>query len=154
MWKMANGKPRRTALVTGCSEGGLGYALAKAFANEGFHVFATVRNPSTANLPRDDHIEVLPLEVTSQGSIDECVAKVKETTGRRGLDILVNNAGVGFIMPLLDTDIEDSKKLFDVNVWGVLAVTQAFAPMLIEARGTVLNISSLAGAVRMAWQGA
>lgn len=150
---MAKDRPRKYVLVTGCSKGGLGDALAKAFADKGFHVFATVRNPATASFPGDDRIEILPLDVTSQESVNACVSTIKEKTGDRCLDILVNNAGVGFIMPLLDTSIDESKKLFDVNVWGMLAVTQAFAPLLIEAKGTVLNISSLAGAVRMAWQG-
>lgn len=150
---MASRSPSKTVLVTGCSEGSLGHALATAFANKGFHVFATVRNPSTASFLDGDHIEILPLEVASQESINACVAKVKEKTGSKGLDILVNNAGVGFIMPLLDTSIEKSKRLFDVNVWGTLAAIQAFAPLIIQAKGTIVNISSLAGAVRVAWQG-
>lgn len=151
---MAGDDQRKTVVVTGCSEGGLGYALARAFAKEGFHVFATVRDPAKASSLAGDHIEVLQLEVTSQESVDSCVAKVKEKTQGKGLDVLVNNAGACFIMPLLETPLEEGRRLFDVNVWSMLEVTQAFAPLLIDAKGTVLNISSLAGAVRMAWQGA
>jgi len=92
------------------------------------------------------------MDVTDEASIASCAATVaKKTDGR--LDILVNNAGGMFVMPLLDTDLAESKKLFDVNVWGMLAVTQAFAPMLVRSQGVVLNIASIAGAVRMAWQG-
>ena len=67
--------------------------------------------------------------------------------------MLVNNAGSMFVMPLLDTDIGEAKKMYDVNVWGLLSVTQGFAGMLVRSKGVVLNIASIAGAVRMAWQG-
>lgn len=145
---------KKTVLVTGCSEGGLGCALAHAFADKGFHVFATVRDRSKATslASRSDDIDILLMEVTSPDSVASCVAHVRRETGGR-LDVLVNNAGFGFIMPLLDTSIDEAKRLFDVNVWGMLAVTQAFAPLIIEAKGAVLNVSSLAGAVQMAWQG-
>ncbi len=143
---------KKTVLVTGCSEGGLGAALARAFQQQGFHVFATVRNPAKAAPLASDDIEVLPLEVTSKESALQCAEEVKAKTGGT-LDVLVNNAGSMFMMPLLDTSIEESKKLYDVNVWGVLAVTQAFAPLLVRSKGVVLNICSIAGAIRLAWQG-
>jgi NAD(P)-dependent dehydrogenase (short-subunit alcohol dehydrogenase family) len=152
---MATPTATPTVLITGCSDGGLGAALAEAFARRGFHVLATLRDPSKAaglaSCP--GHIEVLPLDVTDTASIESCAAAVATKTGGR-LDVLVNNAGSLFMMPLLDTDLAESKRLFDVNVWGMLAVTQAFAPMLVRSRGVVLNIASIAGAVRMAWQGA
>ncbi len=143
---------KKTVLITGCSEGGLGAALARAFHQQGFHVFATVRNPAKAASLASDDIEILPLEVTSKESILQCAETVKAKTGGT-LDVLVNNAGAIFMMPLLDASIEESKNLYDVNVWGMLAVTQAFAPLLIKSKGAVLNISSIAGAVRLAWQG-
>lgn len=144
---------KRTVLITGCSDGGLGAALALAFAKHDFHVFATLRNPQKAtSLASHPHIEILPMEITNSSSISSCSDAVENKTGGR-LDVLVNNAGVMFVMPLLDANIEEAKKLFDVNVWGLLAVTQAFAPMLVRSKGVILNIASIAGAVRMAWQG-
>ncbi|PSR81484.1 hypothetical protein BD289DRAFT_413058 [Coniella lustricola] len=144
-------------LITGCSKGGLGYALAEAFVNKGYFVFATARDPSKARdlLSHSDrnNIRILSLDVTSQESINDCFTHVEAATAGRGLNVLVNNAGIGYVMPLLDTSIEESKRLFEINVWGMLAVTQKFSPLLIDAKGTILNISSLAGAVRMAWQG-
>ncbi|KAK4043911.1 hypothetical protein C8A01DRAFT_12662 [Parachaetomium inaequale] len=151
---MATPATAPTVLITGCSDGGLGAALAEAFARRGFHVLATLRDPAKAAALASPpgRIEVLPLDVTDTASIASCAAAVATKTGGR-LDVLVNNAGSMFIMPLLDTDVAEGKRLFDVNVWGMLAVTQAFAPMLVRARGVMLNIASIAGAVRMAWQG-
>ena len=56
-------------------------------------------------------------------------------------------------MPLLDSSISDGKNMFEVNVWGVFAVTQAFSPMLIAARGKILNIGSGAGLVPVPFMG-
>lgn len=95
---------------------------------------------------------MLPLEVTSKESIESCAQVVRSKTGGT-LDVLVNNAGSILMGPLLDVSVEDSRRVFEVNVWGMLATTQQFAPMLVKAKGTILNICSIAGAVRMAWQG-
>jgi 1-acylglycerone phosphate reductase len=56
---------------------------------------------------------------------------------------LVNNCGVGFGKPILDVDLEEARKVYDVNVWGVLAVIQAFAPLVIAAEGTIANTGSV-----------
>ncbi|KAI1314093.1 hypothetical protein F5Y03DRAFT_336103 [Xylaria venustula] len=141
-------------LITGCGAGGLGFALCLAFAEAGYFVYATVRDPTKAEvLARLPSCEVIALDVSSKPSIDGCVSKIRQKTQGRGLDVLVNNAGIGLTAPLLDTSIDDARQVFDVNVWGMLAVTQACAPLLIKAKGVILNISSVAGAVRLAWQG-
>lgn len=69
------------------------------------------------------------------------------------LDLLVNNAGRDFLMPLLDANIKEAKKFFDVNFWSVLAVTQAFAPMVIKAKGVVANHSSIVANLAITWGG-
>lgn len=148
---------KKTVLITGCSSGGLGYALAKAFQHENFHIFATARDP-TKVVALDDVAEttewdVLPLDVTSETSIKECLEQVRKKTGNNGLDVLVNNAGGAMFGPLAHASVDEGKALYDVNVWGVLAVAKAFTPLLVEARGVMLNISSMAGAVPLAWQG-
>lgn len=135
----------KTVLITGTSAGGIGSALAFAFQKRGLRVFATARNtskidPALADLP---NVELLSLDVTSDASIAAAVVEVKERTSGK-LDFLVNNSGLGYIMPFLDLDMDEAKKLFDVNFWGVLAATKAFAPMLIEAKGAIVNISSIA----------
>ncbi|KAK3327467.1 putative short-chain dehydrogenase/reductase [Cercophora scortea] len=145
---------KKTVLITGCSEGGIGWAIAKAYQARGYHVFATLRYPAKAGsvLAGLSDVDILPLEVTSDESIRQCAAEV-ETRTAGSLDVLVNNAGADFVMPLLDTSIAEAKRLYDLNVWAVLALTQAFAPMLIKARGAVLNIASINGVLDMAWSG-
>lgn len=144
---------KKTVLITGCSEGGIGAALAKAFHAKGYHVYATLRNTSKAgSLENIDGIEISTLDVTKQDSIERCVQEIKTKSGGT-LDVLVNNAGADCTMPLLDVSLEEAKALYDLNVWGVLAVTQAFAPMLIKARGTLVNINSVAAQMILAWGG-
>ncbi|KAI1349900.1 putative short-chain dehydrogenases/reductase [Xylaria sp. FL0043] len=143
----------KTVLITGCSHGGLGAAMAKAYSARGFRVFATVRNTAKAGtLGETEGIEILELDVTSTESIQQCARNVEKLTGG-SLDILVNNAGSSGVMPLLDLDIEKAKKMYDTNVWALVAMTQAFASMLIKAKGTVCNISSVSGELIFAWQG-
>lgn len=124
---MAN-ENKPTVLITGCSDGGLGAALALAFHETGFHVYATARDVSKMDqLCMAAGIEALPLDVQSASSIAACVSRVKQ------LDILVNNAGAMMTMPVVDVSIAQAKDIFDINVWGVLAVTQAFLPLLLES---------------------
>ncbi|KAL9023105.1 MAG: hypothetical protein Q9196_007385 [Gyalolechia fulgens] len=98
-------------------------------------------------------LEIVTLDVTSSESISSLVAEVKDRLPEGKLDILVNNAGFGATGPLIEADMATAKRLFDVNVLGLLAVTQAFAPMLIAAKGTVVNISSVGGILAMPWSG-
>ncbi|KAM0279896.1 hypothetical protein ACHAQH_004336 [Verticillium albo-atrum] len=144
---------KKLVLITGCSEGGLGFALAKSFQQSGFRVFATARDPTKAGSLRDlPDVEILALDVTKSESVASCVAEVDSKSGGK-LDLLVNNAGGALFGPLVHARIEDAKALYDVNVWGLLATTQAFVPLIIGAGGVILNISSMAGAVPLAWQG-
>ncbi len=144
---------KKTVLITGCSTGGIGWAMAKNFHQRGFYVFATARNPSkTADLAELSDIEILELDVTVPKTIAQCKEIIAKHTGG-SLDVLVNNAGVEFNSPLLDTDVAEAKRLYDVNVWGPLAMVQAFAPLLIEAKGVISNQSSIDGALNMVWAG-
>ena len=78
---------------------------------------------------------------------------VEEKTGGQGLDVLVNNSGRGYAGPLLDADLEEGKRMFEVNFWGVLAVTQGFADLIVRAKGTVVNISSISASVYSPYRG-
>ncbi|MCJ1318982.1 hypothetical protein MMC15_004314 [Xylographa vitiligo] len=145
--------PKKTVLITGCSTGGIGWAMAKIFLERGFYVFATARDPSkAADLSELSNVEILELDVTVPQTISRCKDTVTKRTGGK-LDVLVNTAGVEFVCPLLDVDIADAKRLYDVNVWGPLAMVQAFAPLLIEAKGVVTNHSSIDAVLNMVWAG-
>jgi 1-acylglycerone phosphate reductase len=141
-------KSKRTVLITGCSDGGLGAALAVALHNAGLHVYATARNTSKMKELESLGIETLALDVQSDTSIAECVAKISF------LDILINNAGAGYSMPISDMSIPESKKLFDLNVWSNISVTQAFLPLLLKSKGIIVNHTSVASVFGLPFQGA
>ncbi|KAK4095948.1 NAD(P)-binding protein [Parathielavia hyrcaniae] len=144
---------KKTVLITGCSHGGLGFHLAEAFLARGFYVFATLRDTAKAGpLANREEIDILQLDVTSAESVQSCAKTVEKKTGG-SLDVLVNNAGAGFTLPLLDTPIDDAKQLYELNLWAPLAVTQAFAPLIIQATGVVCNISSVSSICNFAWAG-
>ena len=148
----------RTVLITGCSEGGLGDGLARAFHKNGDRVIATARNPAKMAHLKDLGIETLVLDVVSKESIAACVTATAEKTGGT-LDMLVNNSGGGYCMPLVDADLDEARRLFDVNVWAVLAVTQAFMPLLLKSAkekkqgACIVNQTSIASVVPAPVQG-
>ncbi|KAK6822723.1 hypothetical protein PG987_014268 [Apiospora arundinis] len=118
--------PRKSVLITGCSVGGIGSALAETFQERGYHVFATLRTPSKIS-PRlsaaaAENVTILQLDVTSPDSIAAAVASV---------------------LAALDTPLDEARALFDLNFWAPLAMVQAFAPLLIEARGCLVNNTSV-----------
>ena len=139
---------KRTVLITGCSDGGLGSALAIAFHKAGLHVYATARNPSKMTEVTALGIQTLTLDVQSDSSIAACVSQLSS------LDILVNNAGATYAMPVSDLSIPEAKKLFDLNVWSYLAVTQAFLPLLLKSKGIIANHTSSASALTLPFQSA
>ena len=124
----------------------MGAALAEGFHDHGYHVFVTAR--TTSKVPQAFHtasnVTVLALDVTSTESIDTAAATVRDLTGGR-LNILINNAGRGLNMPALDVSIVEAKKLFDANFFGVLQTMQAFQHMLVNARGVIVNNTSMGG---------
>lgn len=137
---------RKTCLITGCSKGGVGAALAEAFNGKGYHVFVTAR--SVNKIPQTLHdasdVTVLALDVSSSESITAIAKAVQTQTGGK-LDVLVNNAGLGLETPILDTFIAEAKKVFDVNFFGALEMIQVFSPMLVNAGGCIVNNSSVGG---------
>ena len=139
---------KRTILITGCSDGGLGAALAIAFHEAGLHVYATARNASKMTHLASLGIETLTLDVLSDESIATCVSQVPK------LDILVNNAGASAHSAISDLSIPDAKKLFDLNVWSYLAVTQAFLPLLLKSKGIIVNQTSVTAVNAMPFQAA
>jgi len=120
-------------LITGCSSGGMGAALAISFHNAGHRVFATARNPSKLSPLTSLGIETLPLDITSSSSIASAVTAISSSLGTAGLNMLINNAAGSYTMPVADASLSSARALFDVNVWSQIAVTQAFIPLLLLA---------------------
>lgn len=145
----------KSVLVTGCSDGGLGSALALTFAQRGLLVFATARSTAKmtklANLP---NVRLLTLDITKPEDVRAAVASVKKETGG-SLDFLINNAGQARYMPMLDEspDVGPAKDLFELNVWSQLRMVQEFAPLLMEAKGTAVYTSSLSGYLNNPYMG-
>ncbi|ROW11938.1 hypothetical protein VPNG_05276 [Cytospora leucostoma] len=135
---------KKTVLIMGCSDGGLGASIAKEFQARGYNVFATLRNLAKAGSLADvDGIEILELDVGSTESVRKVAHAVTRRTGRT-LYALVNNAAHDYVLPLLDVDLEQAKETYDVNVWSIVATAQAFPPLLIKSKGTICNITSTA----------
>jgi 1-acylglycerone phosphate reductase len=145
---------KRTVLITGCSKGGLGDTLARAFHARGLRVIATARNPSKLEHLKSLGIETLTLDVTSQDSVQRCVQEVSNLTGG-SLDILLNNSGGGYHLPLMDVSIDAARELFDLNVWAVLSMIQAFMPLLMRSPhgGMIVNNTSVASIAAVPLQG-
>jgi NADP-dependent 3-hydroxy acid dehydrogenase YdfG len=136
----------KTAVVTGASSG-IGEATARLLAKEGCNIVLAARREDRLNALADELGEgtlAAPTDVTDPAA---CAALVARTVERFGsVDILVNNAGLGLYGSIADGDPEDWRKMFDVNVLGVLYVTRAAVrQMLRQGSGEVVFVSSLAG---------
>ena len=141
-------------LVTGASSG-IGLHAAIAIGARGYVAFAGVRKQADADALRAAaHPNVVPvlIDVTQPAQVAEAARAVRSELARRGgakLVGLVNNAGVGRSLPIEVHALADVRAVFDVNVFGVYAATQAFLPLLREAGGgaRIVNIGSVAGLV-------
>src|SRR5688572_12706723 len=130
------------ALVTGASSG-IGRATALALEQAGYRVFGTSRR---AAAPNADGITMLVCDVTDEASVEKAVAEVLKRGG--GIDLLVNNAGIGLLGGAEESSSAQAKALFDVNVFGVLRVTNAVLPaMRRQGRGRIINLSSVLGLI-------
>lgn len=148
-------KPTKSVLITGCSAGGVGAALALTLAQRQspspkYLVFATARNPAKipSSLSSLSNVICLPLDVTSDSSVASTADSVRthlKERGLKGLDVLVNNAGLGWWFPILDVPMEDAKQIFETNFFGVVRMVQAFGRDVVEAKGCIVNVSSIAG---------
>jgi len=144
-------RPQLAVLVTGASSG-LGKLIAETLAGEGYFVYAGARKEKDLKaLDEIENIQSIRLDVTRQDEID-AAQKFIRAQGR-GLYGLVNNAGVLFAGPNIEMSIEQVQWLFDVNVFGVLRMTNSFAPLLAESGGRIVNIGSIAGNIGIKYLG-
>ena len=131
----------KVVLVTGATSG-IGRATAELLAARGYRVFGTSRDPRGKT---GSGFELLQLDVTSDESVAACVAAVSERTGGR-IDALHNNAGTGIIGAAEEVTPEEAVRLFQINFFGVMRVTNAVLPLMRARRtGTVVNMSSSGG---------
>ncbi len=131
----------KTALVTGASSG-IGEATAERLTKAGYKVYGTSRRG-----PRPDHrpFQMLPLDVTSDDSVEAAVAAVMRLGGR--IDLLVNNAGFS-IAPAgaVESSIEQALSIFNTNFFGIVRMTRAVVPqMRRQGAGRIINIGSVLG---------
>ena len=110
----------------------------------GFRVFATARAEATISDLTSIGIEAFALDVNKPESITAMKKDIIEKTGGR-LDYLVNNAGRNYTYPALDIKMDEAYETFETNVFAVMRMCQAFGPLIINAKGTIVQIGSLAG---------
>ncbi|CAN6339148.1 unnamed protein product [Urochloa humidicola] len=146
-------------LITGCAKGGIGYEYCHAFSALGCRVVATdipARVPdlaasfSSASSGPNTTAAVLPLDVTSEPSIQEAVRRVLSEHGR--IDVLVNNAGIGCTGPLAELDTDAVRRAMDVNFLGQVRMVRAVVPHMASRRsGRVVNVGSVVGTAATPW---
>ena len=152
----------KNILVTGASTG-IGYYTVKLFLEKGYFVLGSVRKKEDADRLKNDfgnNFHPLIFDVSDQFGINQALEEADKILANNGLACLVNNAGIVVSGPLQHLSVEELHRQFDVNVYGVLRVTQAFLPYLgaqVPAKyppGKIVNISSVSGFVTAPFLGA
>jgi NAD(P)-dependent dehydrogenase (short-subunit alcohol dehydrogenase family) len=138
----------KVALVTGANKG-IGHAIASELAARGFTVLVGARNASRGEAAAKriaGDVRPIALDVTSADSIAAAAARIRRELGR--LDVLINNAGIATRAKPSEASLQDIRAVFETNVFGVIAVTQALLPLLREApAGRIVNVSSRVGSL-------
>lgn len=136
---------RRTVFITGCSSG-IGRASALYFGAQGYQVVATSRNLQdiTDLAKTSEHIRITTCDVTQNESIRQAVQFAQDRFGK--VDVLINNAGYALIGPVESISLDEARKQFEVNTFGVMNVIKHIAPIMRQSkRGRIINVSSIAG---------
>lgn len=137
----------KVVLVTGGSSG-IGMAIAKYLSDKNYIVYGTSRYCEEGE---HNGFFNLKMDVTDEASISRVANQIHEKHGR--IDVLVNNAGLGMVGPLESTTDQESRKVFDTNVFGVLNTCRCFVPYLRASAGRVINITSLGGVFGLPYRG-
>ena len=142
---------RQVALITGSSSG-IGYETSLALARSGFCTYAGVRNMKNSDILEKKiakeklDLNILQLDVNDKSSIDNAINRIK--TEEKRIDVLINNAGYGLVGFFEELGLDEIRKQFETNFFGVLNVTKKVIPIMREQnRGTIINLSSGAGQV-------
>ncbi|KAH8502846.1 hypothetical protein H0E87_014227 [Populus deltoides] len=144
---------QQVVLITGCSQGGIGHALAREFANNNCLVVATARSLiSMRDLDQDKRFYLQELDVLSDESVHHVVSNVVERYGR--VDILVNNAGIQCVGPLAEVPLSAMQNTFNTNVYGTMRLVQAVVPhMASSKKGKIVNVGSVTVMAPVPWAG-
>jgi NAD(P)-dependent dehydrogenase (short-subunit alcohol dehydrogenase family) len=130
--------------ITGCSTG-FGHELAKHALERGYRTVVTARNPDKVkDLAAKGEALVLKLDVTDQGQIDAAIKAAEEKFGR--IDVLVNNAGIGYFAAVEESEEDQVRRMFEINVFGLSRMIHAALPGMRKRRnGFIVNFSSVGG---------
>jgi NAD(P)-dependent dehydrogenase (short-subunit alcohol dehydrogenase family) len=132
-------------LVTGASSG-IGEATARRLLADGYKVFVAARRVDRMANLASLGATLLPLDLTDDASIVAAVATIKSTAGR--LDVLVNNAGYGSYGALEDVPLDEARRQFEVNVFGLARLCQLVLPMMrAQKSGKIVNVTSIGGKI-------
>lgn len=142
----------QAVMVTGASSG-IGEAISIRLVRRGFHVFGGYRDPDDAAHLAAAGVEPVVLDVTDALMVRAAAEHVEATMAGRGLDGLVNNAGLPGAGPVEAASMGVFRSVMEVNYFGSLLVTRSFLPLLRQARGRIVMISSLSGRVAMPFLG-
>lgn len=132
----------RSVLVTGATSG-IGLVTSRLLVGEGFRVLGGAFPTEDTAALREAGGTPVTLDVTDEASVRRAREEVAQVLAGQPLWGLVNNAGIVGAGPIEYVDLAELKRVFEVNVFGLVAVTQAFLPQLREARGRIVNMSSL-----------
>ena len=145
----------RSVLVTGCSTG-IGEACSLDLDKLGFQVFASVRKEEDAERVKaqaSERFTTIIMDVTDTDTVRQAADTIEASVGEAGLFGLVNNAGIAIPGPLECVPLDQVRRQFEVNVIGLLAVTQAVLPLIRSAKGRVVNMGSISGIVAPPYMG-
>lgn len=132
---------KKNVVITGTSRG-IGFELAKLFANEGHQVLALSRNEIPCSELNNSNITAFSCDISNDEQISKAIAFVKERWSQ--VDILINNSGMLISKPFAELSSKDFEEVYKVNVFGVVALTKALLPYL-KPKSHVVNISSMGG---------
>ena len=142
----------KNIVITGVSTG-IGYAAASRLTKAGYTVFGSVRNEDDAKrlqIELGENYHPLIFDVTDASAIEESAEYVTKVVGDNGIDALINNSGIALGGPILELPVDVFRKQFEVNVFGIVTVTQAFSKLLGAYKGSnhsgkIIMISSVSG---------
>ncbi|OOF91274.1 hypothetical protein ASPCADRAFT_400059 [Aspergillus carbonarius ITEM 5010] len=138
---------RRSVLITGCSSGGIGNSLVRGFHRNSLRVFATAREAKTIEELASIGIETSRLIVDDEEHVRQCFAEVKANLGEKGLEYLINNAHVDYTVPAIEAGPSEVRASFETNVFAIISICKTFLPLLMKAKGTIVQTGSVAGVV-------